>query len=154
MKNVFIIYGILIVAVIALALFKFRDLLPFASKQTVTVNDHKFQVYVAKSDKDKAIGLTKFNSIKLDEGMLFVFDQKDKYPFWMHNMKFPIDIIYIADDKVVDVIPDAQPTSDSSTNVQIYEPSDPANYVLEINDGLAKKYNITKGDTVSIPKNL
>lgn len=152
MKKVFIIYGILIVAVILLALFKFRNLLPFDSKQEVSINNHKFSVEVVQSDKDKTIGLTKYNSLAQNQGMLFVFDHKGLYAFWMKNMKFPIDMIFISDGKVVSIVSDAQPADKNATNPPMYTPSQPVNDVLEINAGLSKKYNINKGDTVILPK--
>ena len=80
--------------------------------------------------------------------MLFVFDSADYYAFWMKNMKFPIDIIYVKGDKVTTVIHQAQPTS--LLNMPIYQPNEKSDKVLEINSGLSKTYNIKAGSVVKI----
>ena len=59
--------------------------------------------YVSKPIKPKVLisrinALLRRNKLKEDEGMLFVFDHSDKYSFWMKDMNFPIDIIWIGED--------------------------------------------------------
>jgi hypothetical protein len=115
----------------------------------VTINNQLFNVEVVKSDKDRQIGLTKYKAIKDNQGMLFVFDNPDLVSFWMKNMKFPIDIIFIKDDTIVSIVENV-PMPTPNTETTTYKPDAPVNYVLEINDGLVKKHNIKKGDIVKI----
>ena len=115
----------------------------------VTINKQIFNIEVVKSDNDKQIGLTKYSAIMDNQGMLFVFDNPDINGFWMKNMKFPIDIIFIKDDTIISFVEKA-PIADPKKDPTIYNPDAPVNYVLEINDGLIKKYNIKKGDKVKI----
>ena len=77
------------------------------------------------------------------DGLLFIFDKTGDYGFWMKDMNFPIDIIWIKDDKVVYVLPDVK--QDSYPNV--FYSSEPANEVLEINAGLSEKLGINAGDS-------
>jgi len=115
----------------------------------VTIGKNVFNIETVKSEKDKQIGLTKYKSIKENQGMLFAFDTENKYSFWMKNMKFPIDIIFINNDEIVDYVENATPPA-PDTEPATYEPQLPVNYVLEIKSGLVKKYNIKTGDKISI----
>src|SRR3989344_5704365 len=85
------------------------------SKQSsqVLVNDQTFKVTVARSEKEKQIGLSKTEQMDENQGMLFMFDTSNYHSFWMKDMKFPIDIIYINGDKVVTVIENAKPPADT-----------------------------------------
>lgn len=153
MKKIFIVYALLIVAVLGIAFFKFRDFSFLGGKKEVVVNNQVFKVDIADNDKERTIGLSGKKSIAENEGMLFVFEKKDIYPFWMKKMQFPIDIIYLDDSKVVAVKENFQPPANpESLDVEVYQPTSPANHVLEINAGLAKKYNIKTGDTITLPK--
>lgn len=126
--------------------------LPFSPqpKSTVTIDGHTFHVTVASSEKDKEVGLSSISSLPKDQGMVFTFDHPDFYAFWMRNMKFPIDIIYIANRKIVTIVSNvAAPSSDSSSS-PIYKPKQPADTVLEINAGLSNQYHFAAGDNVSL----
>jgi uncharacterized protein len=82
--------------------------------------------------------------------MLFVFDKADYYSFWMKNMKFPIDIIFIRGDKIVSISKNAVAPKSADASLPIYKPEAPVDKVLEINSGLSDKHNIKKGDKVEI----
>ena len=69
------------------------------------------------------------------------------YNFIQQNPQFSKDIIYINGDKVTTVIENAKPGT-SEANLEIYQPDSESNKVLEINGGLAKKYNIKKGTII------
>ncbi len=79
--------------------------------------------------------------------MLFVFDKPDIYSFWMKDMLFPIDMIWISEDgKVVYIERDARPESYPNSFI----PDAPAKYVLEVNAGFSEKNNLKVGDKVEI----
>lgn len=158
MNRLFILLGIifLVFAVIVFFQTNMKTILsvlnrPPASK--VTINSSTFKVEVAKSQKEKIIGLSAKQSIPEDQGMLFVFDKADTYPFGTKNMKFPVDIIFINDTKVVSVVENATPPASPESESPIYYPENPCDKVLEINAGLATRDNIKKGDTVQIEIN-
>lgn len=115
-----------------------------------TINNHTFKIAVARTSRDKQIGLSGRTSIPDDEAMLFPFDKPDYYSFWMKQMKFPIDIIYINGNKVVTVHKNVQPPQGQNADLPIYRPDQPADKVLEIKANLSDKYNIKPGDTVAI----
>lgn len=152
MKKIIFIYVILIVAVVVLAIAQRNsfNFLTFNRTATATVANQKFDVILAKSQDERIKGLSDRDKIPDNQGMLFVFDKKDKHGFWMKNMRFPIDIIYIDTNTIVDIVSNAQPPKDkNATNLPIYTPDKAANYVLEINSNLAKKYKFKTGDKVT-----
>jgi uncharacterized membrane protein (UPF0127 family) len=77
--------------------------------------------------------------------MLFVFDRPDTYSFWMKDMNFPIDIIWLSSDmKVVYTKKNARP----ELYPEIYIPKEKAKYVLEVVAGFSDKNNLQEGDSV------
>ncbi|HEX8931866.1 MAG TPA: DUF192 domain-containing protein, partial [Patescibacteria group bacterium] len=87
----------------------------------ITINNTTFDVEIVKTDKDKEIGLTKYSSIAQNQGMLFLFDTPGFYAFWMKNMKFPIDLIFIHDNTVVSLVENATPLTNEA-NIPTYSP--------------------------------
>lgn len=120
----------------------------FKKTSTVTINSRAFKVVVASSQQDKEVGLSKTKSLAPDQGMIFLFDKPDYYPFWMKNMQFPIDIIYTNKDTIVTIKSNAQPPKNNNENLIIYVPAEPSDKVLEIQAGLAEKYKFKNGDKI------
>lgn len=154
---------VLLVIIIAVALIFFApnkeapDLdLPFlpqppAYKQ-LQINEVKIQVEVADTQGKRSKGLGGREPLKEDEGMLFIFPKLDKYPFWMKGLSFPLDLIYIKEDKVVDIIPNVPPQAVGQEDAQlpIYQPKEPVDKVLEVLGGTAAKFNIKVGDSIKL----
>lgn len=151
MNKIIIIFGLLLVTFGAVIFYQFNTRSSMKTTDKVTIGKQTFTVEVVKNTKDQQIGLTKYTKINDNQGMLFIFDDPDNYGFWMRNMKFSIDIIFIRGDKIVSFVQDAKPT-EKGKEPTIYQPENPSDKVLEINAGLVKKYNIKKGDTVKIEK--
>lgn len=114
----------------------------------VKIDNLQVQVEYAKDDATRTKGLGERDSLEYDRGMLFVFDKEQEWTFWMKDMSFPIDIIWISKDKkVVDYYKNAPPQPGVPDNqLKIYAPQSPAQYVLEINAGIVDKYDIKIGD--------
>ncbi|MEK7534060.1 MAG: DUF192 domain-containing protein [Patescibacteria group bacterium] len=119
-------------------------------RPTVTINKYTFNLYVAKTPKDREIGLSKYNNIPQNFGMIFLFDKPDFYSFWIKDMKFPIDIIFIRNGRIVTIHKNVKPPTNSNENPPIYRSSEPADIVLEINAGLSEKYNFKEGDVMRL----
>lgn len=93
-------------------------------------------------------GLSNRESLCADCGMLFVFPDKQKRTFVMRNMKFSLDIVFIDDNKIINIASDLPPEGANPSND--YASSDIANYVLELPGGFCQKNNIVAGDTIKI----
>lgn len=117
---------------------------------TVSVRDATFLADVAVTGKEKELGLGNRKDLPKDHGMLFVYDHKEKYPFWMKNMHFPIDIIWIDDRTIVDITKNVPVSNNPIDSLPIYYPAVPVDKILEINAGLSDIYSISVGDRVKI----
>ncbi|MEI6346031.1 MAG: DUF192 domain-containing protein [bacterium] len=85
------------------------------------------------------------------QGMLFIFPVSDLYAFWMPNMNFPIDLLWISSEKkIVGFEQSMQPEKDLK-NPHYYRPSEPVEYVIEVNAGFVKSHHLTVGQEVNIP---
>lgn len=152
MKKLIAVYVILIIAVMLLAVVRtggnFSLPNPFKGNAEAQIGDKKINLLLAKSEKDRMKGLSGRNNLPEDQGMLFIFEKKGKYGFWMRDMKFPIDIIYIDNNTVVYLVENA-PSGAQAPNLTVYTPDSEANRVLELNAGGAKKYGIKKGTKIT-----
>ena len=102
----------------------------------------KLDIEIADNDYDVQTGLMYRNSMQDDRGMLFVFPTMQPRYFYMRNTKFPLDLIYLDKDKtIVSFQENAKPFDESSLPSQV-----PAQYVLEVNAGLAEKWLLEIGD--------
>ena len=118
-----------------------------SSGERVCLRDTCYAVDVMRTDAGRAQGLMYRKGLDQGRGMLFVFDQEDIYPFWMKNMLFAIDIVWLDQNKrVVHIEANVPPCS---TDVcAVYTPSAKALYVLEIPAGDAARNGIGMGDTI------
>jgi uncharacterized membrane protein (UPF0127 family) len=110
----------------------------------VTVNGVDLVADIAETGEQRSKGLAIKDSLNETEGMLFVFSEPRQYVFWMKDMKFPIDIIWLDSNKtVVHVEHSLDPCGPVSC--QTYMPGADSLYVLETVAGFADKYGIVEG---------
>ena len=103
----------------------------------------RVRVELALDEKTQAKGLSGRESLKAEEGMLFVFTKPDKYFFWMKDMNFPLDIIWLDKyGKIIYIKRDAQPASYPET----FGIAEDAKFVLEVVSGFADKNKLKTGD--------
>src|SRR3989344_2547279 len=92
-------------------------------------------------------GLSGRVSLAPQEGLLFVFDKPNQNFFWMKDMNFPIDIIWVAEDNtLIDITHDADPSSYPAA----FTSRGPARYVLEVAAGTSRDGNFQLGEQVGI----
>lgn len=117
---------------------------PLISK--VRIGSHTFTVDVAVTPLEKMKGLGGKNSLPANHGLLFVYDHKEKYEFWMKGMKFPLDFLWIADRTVVDLRENVP--APSGLIPAIVKPNVAADKILEVAAGTIKERGLKIGDTV------
>jgi len=146
---------LLFLACAALAVFYFANSANKAKspgsewkKATVTIQNQTLDVYLAQTEQEHESGLSGFEAIKSNQGMLFIFDLAQKPSFWMKDMKFPIDIIWINNNQVVDITKNLPVQYDS--NLTRYFPNVEVDRVLEVNAGWTDKNEIKVGDKVEM----
>lgn len=93
----------------------------------LSISGKTFLVEVVTTKADLERGLAKYDSLKTDQGMLFQFKEKSLYPFWMKDMKFDVDIIWLAAGKVVGVSRGLH-----QEPAKVINPPEPVDAVLEV----------------------
>ena len=121
-------------------------------QSTVTIRGTRFFVDVAITPKEKELGLGKRLSLPADHGMLFPYDHKETYSFWMKDMHFPIDILWLDDKEIVDITKNVPAPSTPGEKLPIYKPRIPVNTVLELPAGTADRLGIIVRDKIEINK--
>ncbi len=153
MKKVLLAFGLLLIIIVGVLFMqnylKTKSFPLFKKNSTVTIDSHTFKLVIASSQKEREVGLSETKSLPQDQGMIFLFEKPDYYSFWMKNMTFPIDIIYINKDKIVTIQSNTQPVK-GQENPIVYTPTEPSDKVLEITSGLSEKYSFKKGDKIKI----
>jgi uncharacterized membrane protein (UPF0127 family) len=182
-KRLFLVGTILIIAAIIVTIV----LTAHSKKQLgdlLTVNDHSkiaislgkcdMTVEVVNSIESRQTGLSNRSEIGSD-GMLFAYDTKFPWSFWMLDMQFPIDMIFFSDEQVVDIIPNIPPPEKGTPeenldkyyarNFSYVEGNEDnpnldestklkwnmdINFVLETNAGRASECEITNGNVLQI----
>lgn len=116
-------------------------------KSEVTLGGVTLNAYISDTDEERAQGLSDKTSLLKDEGMLFVFEKPAKYGFWMKDMLFAIDIIWIGEDKkVLGIERGVKPETFPET---FYPPSEVL-YVFEVPSGFSDTHGIEVGQTLSL----
>lgn len=118
-----------------------------ASTKTIQINGVTVFLDLALTAEQRSKGLSGRRNLEPDKGMLFYFDKPGIYSFWMKDMNFPIDIIWIGEDlRVADVTENASPESFPKQ----FLPKEAAKFVLEVNAGWAKEHGIKEKMPVKI----
>ena len=100
-----------------------------AHEEVVEIGGRKYWVEVADTNDERIRGLSGRSRLKDNEGMLFVFENKDRYAFWMKEMRFDIYIVWISSGKVVGI--------DNASYATPYKriwPNEEVDMVLEVVD--------------------
>jgi uncharacterized membrane protein (UPF0127 family) len=82
--------------------------------------------------------------------MLFIFPQTQAQTFWMKDMLFPLDFVWIANQKVVQINTDVPAPKDRFSPPVVITSTEPVDQVLEVNSGFVFKNSITVGDKVML----
>lgn len=102
---------------------------------------------LATTAAQQELGLSGYDSLAADKGMLFIFDKPGSQRMWMKDMNFHIDIFWLDDKgKILHIEKKAIPCE--SDACEIFEYHVPAKYVLETNAGFAIEKNLYDGDKV------
>lgn len=154
-RNIIIIVFIGLITLIAVSYFIFQQAtsdipaeyqMAGQNKEIININGKKLIVEIADDPEEQIQGLSYRKSLGSESGMLFVFEQPLIPAFWMKDMNFALDILWInADGMLVMISKNISP----NTYPQTFQPSSPVKYVLEVNAGWSDKNKIKVGDKMS-----
>ncbi|TDN84310.1 hypothetical protein DET49_11921 [Salegentibacter sp. 24] len=108
----------------------------------------QIDIEIADNSYERQTGLMYRKSMEDQQGMLFIYEDEAPRAFYMKNTNIPLDIIYYgADSTAVSFQKNAQPNDETSLPSEL-----PAQYVLELNAGLAEDWNIEVGDKIDFKR--
>jgi uncharacterized protein len=141
-------HGIVAVAVVAVvltipvyALFASRgDASVPAASYRLRMHNATYNLTAAVTEAEQTKGLGQRQSLAAKEGMLFWYADEGQRCFWMKDMHFAIDMLWVGHDKkVVKIVPKATPDSYPQTWCA------DAQYVIELSAGVAAKEGVRLG---------
>ncbi|MEK7644793.1 MAG: DUF192 domain-containing protein [Patescibacteria group bacterium] len=123
-----------------------------ATLYDVKVGDLIIPVEIADTPETLEKGLSGRFHLPKRQGLLFLFPTAEKYAFWMPDMNFPIDLLWIDADKRIVGIEESMKPEKNLQDPRYYTPPEAVGYVIELNAGFVKKHGITVGQEVIIPE--
>jgi len=115
--------------------------------RNILIGNSVVKAEVSMTPESREKGLSGRVGLLDGEGMLFIFDKPGFYNFWMKDMNFPIDIIWISENlEIADITENVEPKSFPKT----FSASKPARFVLEVNAGWAEKHSVKTGANVKV----
>lgn len=159
-EKVAIVYFLISLAIFSISLFSYKCISTEVCKPSFieTIIRHKSKIItsnttlfaeVADTSFSREEGLSGRSGLSEKRGMLFAFDLPGRYGFWMKDMSFPIDIVWINENGVVvDIVENAKPED----YPEVYVNKIPASYVLEIGANKSHDYGIYLGSKLLIKK--
>ena len=127
----------------------FAEEIVYSHAIVTTSTGEEFSVEVADTLKKRSLGLGKRTSLKKGWGMLFVFEKRKPHRFWMKDMQFPLDIIWLDNHRIVHIIHNAKPAN-SRDETEVMTSPVPVNFVLEIAAGRAAKLRLKTGQRMKL----
>lgn len=141
------------VIVLILVFIAWQKYKPFSLAEknpSLNIKGKTLSLEIADTPEELAKGLSGHKPLAENEAMLFIFSPPQNVVFWMKNMTFSIDIIFIADGKVMQVFSKVPPPLPNTPDSQLerYVSPGPVDYVLETQAGWSEKNKIEVGDQV------
>lgn len=128
---------------------------PAASPEFAMINGHAFVLEVASDEAARAKGLSKRTALPEDTAMLFVFPNEDRWEFWMKDVVFSLDILFLdSNRKIVDIQTMEPEPGVPDSKLYCYSSAVPCLYALEMNAGLAQQFGFKTGMEVYLDPTL
>ena len=133
---------VFLILVLILVLFWRPAAQPKPTATSLSISDAKISIEIAKTTAELTRGLSGRPTLAENSGLFFIFPNSGIHGIWMKDMDFPIDIIWLDENyQIVFIKENAMPES----YPEVFTPSTPARYVLEIPAGFVRKNKISVG---------
>lgn len=121
----------------------------YGTQPCITLADEsgcRWQLEIAANNASRLQGLSDRDSLEPGHGMLFVFERPAKECFWMKGMRFPIDMIWLNEQREIikieqNITPETYPESFCADNTK---------FVLEVNSGQAEQAGLALGQRLFV----
>lgn len=122
-----------------------------ASGPSVELKGKHFDIEIAADDASRERGLMFRDAMPADHAMLFLFESMEPRVFWMKNTHIPLDILYFDQNyKLVSMQQRVPPCHSAGNDCPGYPSTGPAQYVLELNAGVADQLGVKQGDELKV----
>ncbi len=121
----------------------------YRQSKSVCFENKCIEVEVMDTPNKRSLGLMYRPRLQEDKGMLFVFDYPLKTSFWMKNMQFSIDMIFIRENKTIAHIEKDVPPC-YNDHCPTYPSIERIKYVVEVNAGFSDNYGLSLNQDVYI----
>jgi uncharacterized membrane protein (UPF0127 family) len=113
-------------------------------------NKVTIKLIVANSEEKKIQGYSKQPPIDYQQGMLFVYQSPGFSSFWMREMLFNLDFIFIRQNRIVDLVENVKNPKDNHGQIEFVNSRQAFDQALEVKAGFIKKYQVRINDPVQI----
>jgi len=151
LKKFLLVIGVFITIILTITIVKVIIDSPWENwgeTSRVVIGGETFFVEIADTPAAHIKGLSGREKLGDNEGVLFIFPEKSIQKFWMKEMKFSLDIIWINGDKIAGIVYGVEP--EASEQLTIYASPEPVDKVLEINAGTASAGGMRVGDIIQL----
>lgn len=108
------------------------------------------EITIANTDETRSQGYSNHQPIGFNEGLLFVFEKPDIYPFWMKEMLFDLDFIFVKNGQIVYLLKNIKAPVNNNGQINYAISQEPFDQILEVKSGFIDKFNIQLKDRVSL----
>ena len=128
-----------------------RAMPPFSSETAVvTVDGHVVDAEIADTARLRERGLSYRDALESGTGMIFLYEEATVRSFWMFEMRFCLDIIWITDGRVVGAAENACPAEDPDDEIPRFRSPEAVQYVMEVDAGWMAENGVVAGAEVEI----
>ena len=114
--------------------------------RVVKIGENAYKLYIADNPESRTQGLSDIESMHRFEGLMFKFDDAQRYSFWMKDMRFALDFVYVKDEIIVDLIRNKTPESYPESIM----PQQPVDTIIELRAGEIDRSNPQIGDHIDL----
>ena len=128
---------------------KFLYKLQKYEEKKILINKKELTAIISDSFIKHMIGLMFRESLDKKSCMLFIFNRNAHHGVWMHNMRFPIDVIWLNEEmRLEDFVENIQPCK--TLNCKTYTPKKMVKYIIELNSGFIGSNKINKNSKFAL----
>ena len=114
-------------------------------KEAVDFVTLPLEIEIPNDIRDFNLGLMFRESLSVNSGMYFMFEEVGQKSFYMRETKIPLDIAFITEDGTIDSIKELEPYNETPV-----ESEGEVLYALEVNRGWFAENNVEVGDEINV----
>jgi len=118
----------------------------FTARVVTLPNGQQITAELMLEDRDMMRGMMFRDSLAPDRGMLFVHPKPGNYSYWMHQVRIPLDIIWMdSSSRIVEISANTPPCKTAPAECPHYGGHAVVQYALELGGGMVEHYGLKEG---------